>query len=90
MTSYYQVYEPIIENLKNINPNVDVNISYGKALTQLVATTWDTPYAITGQRNSQEIKDYTENTLYSGNTAGYNANVDTFKNAYEYFVQNPN
>jgi hypothetical protein len=90
MTSYYQVYEPIIENLKNINPNIDVNVSYGKALTQLVSTTWDTPYAIESQRNTQEIKDFTENSIYSGNTATYNYYVNVFKNAYEYFVQNPN
>ena len=90
MISYYQVYEPIIENLKTINPNVDVNVSYGKALTQLMSTTWDTPYAIEAQRNTQEIKDFTENTLYVGNVATYNEYVNVFKNAYEYFVQNPN
>jgi hypothetical protein len=90
MISYYQVYEPIIENLKSLNPNVDVNVSYGKALTQLVSTTWDHPYAILDQRTTQEIKEYTENTLYSGNVVGYEANIDTFKKAYEYFVQNPN
>jgi hypothetical protein len=86
MTSYYQVYEPIIENLKNINPNVDVNVSYAKALAQLAATTWDTPYALIDQRTTQEIKDYTENTIYAGNTAGYDANVAIFKSAYQYFV----
>jgi hypothetical protein len=86
MISYYQVYEPIIENLKNINPNVDVNVSYGKALAQLASTTWDTPYALIDQRTTQEIKDYTENTTYAGNSAGYDANVAIFKIAYQYFA----
>ena len=89
MTSYYEVYEPVIENLKTVNPNVDTNVSYGKALAQLVSTTWDTQAAVTSALNADEIKIYTENILYSGNTATYNIVVNTFKNSYEYFVQNP-
>ena len=90
MTSYYAVYEPMIENLKTVNPNVDTNISYGKALAQLVSTTWDTAAAVTSSLNAQQIKDYTENVLYSGNIATYNIVVNLFKDSYEYFVQNPN
>jgi len=90
MTSYYEVYEPMIENLKTVNPNVDTNVSYGKALAQLVTTTWDTLAAVTSTLNAQEIKTYTENIIYSGNTATYNLAVSTFKDSYEYFVQNPN
>jgi uncharacterized ubiquitin-like protein YukD len=89
MTSYYEVYEPVIENLKTVNPNVDTNVSYGKALAQLVSTTWDTQAAVTSALNAHEIKIYTENILYSGNTATYNIVVKTFKDSYEYFVQNP-
>ena len=88
MTSYYEVYEPMIENLKTVNPNVDTNVSYGKALAQLVSTTWDTAAAVTSTLNAEEIKIYTENILYSGNTATYNLvvnpnaikNVDSFLN----------
>jgi len=90
MISYYQVYEPMIENLKNINPNTNVDVSYGKALAQLVSTTWDTAAAVTSSLNAQQIKDFTEQALYSGNTATYNIVVNVFKDAYEYFVQNPN
>jgi hypothetical protein len=90
MISYYAVYEPMIENLKTVNPNIDINISYGKALGQLVSTTWDTAAAVTSSLNAQQIKDYTENILYSGNTATYNIVVNLFKDSYEYFVQNPN
>ena len=89
MTSYYAVYEPMIENLKTVNPNVDTNVSYGKALGQLVSTTWDTAAAVTSSLNAQQIKDYTENVLYSGNIATYNVVVKIFKDSYEYFVQNP-
>ena len=41
-------------------------------------------------KNAEEIKIYTENILYSANTATYNIVVNTFKDSYEYFVQNPN
>jgi hypothetical protein len=80
----------MIENLKNINPNTNVDVSYGKALAQLVSTTWDTAAAVTSSLNAQQIKDFTEQALYSGNTATYNIVVNVFKDAYEYFVQNPN
>ena len=90
MTSYYEVYEPMIEKLKTVNPNIDINVSYGKALGQLVSTTWDTAAAVTSSLNAQQIKDYTENDLYSGNAVTYNNVVKIFKDSYEYFVQNPN
>jgi hypothetical protein len=89
MTSYYEVYEPVIENLKTVNPNVDTNVSYGKALAQLVSTTWDTQAAVTSALNADEIKIYTENTLFLNNTTGYDAYVKIFKDSYVYFVQNP-
>jgi hypothetical protein len=89
MISYYQGYEPMIQNLININPNVDVNVSYGKALTQLAVTTWLTAAAITSSLNAQQIKDETENKIFLNNATGYNAFVTIFKNSYEYFVQNP-
>ena len=90
MVSYYQVYEPLIENLKNVNPNTNVNVSYGKALAQLASCTWDTAAAITSSLNAQQIKDYTENIIYSGDATTYNILVNIYKDAYEYFVQNPN
>jgi hypothetical protein len=89
MISYYQGYEPMIQNLVNLNPNVDVNVSYGKALTQLAVTTWLTAAAITSSLNAQQIKDETENKIFLNNATGYNAFVNVFKNSYLYFVQNP-
>jgi hypothetical protein len=89
MISYYQGYEPMIQNLINLNPNVDVNVSYGKALTQLAVTTWLTAAAITSSLNAQQIKDETENKIFLNNATGYNAFVTIFKNSYAYFVQNP-
>ena len=89
MISYYQSYIPMIENLKNINPNVDTNVSYGKALTQLVTSTWDSTVGITSSFNAQQIKDYTENNVFSGNTTTYNILINNYKAAYEFFVANP-
>jgi hypothetical protein len=89
MISYYQSYMPMIENLKNINPNVDTNVSYGKALTQLVTSTWDSTVGITSSFNAQQIKDYTENNVFSGNTTTYNILINNYKAAYEFFVANP-
>ena len=89
MISYYQGYEPVIQNLVNVNPNVDNDVRYGKALTQLAVTTWETAEAITSSLNAQQIKDYTENTLFLNNTTGYDAYVKIFKDSYVYFVQNP-
>ena len=90
MVSYYQVYEPMIQNLVGVNYNIDVNVSYGKALTQLAITTWVTAAAVTSSLNAQQIKDYTENTKFLNNTASYDAYVNIFKDSYSYFVQNPN
>jgi hypothetical protein len=89
MISYYQVYEPMIQNLVNVNPNIDVNVSYGKALTQLAVTTWKTAAAVTSPLNAQQIKDYTENTIFLNNNTGYDAFIQVFKDSYIYFVQNP-
>ena len=89
MVSYYQGYEPMIQNLINVNPNIDNDVRYGKALTQLAVTTWKTVAAITSSLNAQQIKDYTENTLFLNNATGYNAFVSIFKDSYIYFVQNP-
>ena len=90
MVSYYQGYEPLIQNLINVNPNIDNDVRYGKALTQLAVTTWKTAAAITSSLNAQQIKDYTENTLFSNNATGYDAFVSIFKDSYIYFVQFPN
>jgi hypothetical protein len=89
MISYYQVYSPMIQNLKNVNPNIDVNVSYGKALTQLALTTWKTAAAVTSSLNAQQIKDYVENDLLLNNATTYDAYVKIFKDSYEFFVQNP-
>jgi hypothetical protein len=89
MISYYQAYVQMIENLKNINPNVDINVSYGKALAQLVSTTWDTDVAFRDSLNAQQIKDYTEQTLYANNATTYSVITNLFKDSYEYFVSNP-
>ena len=89
MISYYQVYSPMIQNLKNVNPNIDVNVSYGKALAQLALTTWKTAAAVTSSLNAQQIKDYVENDLLLNNATTYDAYVKIFKDSYEFFVQNP-
>ena len=80
----------MIQNLINVNPNIDVAVRYGKALTQLAATTWETAAAITSSLNAQQIKDYTENTLFLNNATGYDAFVSIFTDSYIYFVQFPN
>jgi hypothetical protein len=90
MISYYQGYEPLIQNLVNVNSDMDVNVKYGKALAQLTITTWLTAAAITSSLNAQQIKDFTENEIFLNNTAGYNAFFTLFKDSYAYFVQNPN
>lgn len=89
MISYYQVYEPMIQNLVNVNPNIDVNVSYGKALAQLTITTWLTAAAITSSLTAQQIKDFTENQIFLNNATGYNTFFTLFKDSYAYFVQNP-
>ena len=89
MVSYYQGYEPVIENLKNVNPNIDINVSYGKALSQLATSTWDSTIGITSSFDAQQMKNHTENQVFLGNTATYNLLVNIYKDAYEYFVSNP-
>ena len=87
MVSFYSVYEPIIESLKNLNPDTNIYKSYGKALAQLAITTWDTPIGLNS--TASEIKQKALDQVGT-NINVYDLYVQYFTNAYENFDKNPN
>lgn len=82
MVRFYGEYNEIINDLVDLNPDVDNNKSYGKALTQLTFTTWDTSLGI--GKNASEIKEITLNNINT-NFTQYDTYVDYFTLAYKNF-----
>ena len=82
----------MIPQLVSLNPDTDLNKSYGKALLQLAFTTWLTPlfYGSATPLTPLQIRDNTikayegENVNVSGNEVPiYQVSVEIFTNAYE-------
>ena len=91
MVSFYQSMIPLIESLKTINPDTNEYKQYGKALSQLCLTTWDTPVAFgPPPLTAEEIKNEVVNNVSSNVINTYNDYVVVFTEYYEYFVLNPN
>jgi hypothetical protein len=91
MVSFYQSMVPLIESLKTINPDTNEYKQYGKALSQLYLTTWDTPVAFgPPPLTAEEIKNEVVNNVSSSVINTYNDYVVVFTEYYEYFVLNPN
>jgi len=91
MVSFYQSMIPLIESLKTINPDTNEYKQYGKALSQLCLTTWDTPVAFgPPPLTAEEIKNEVVNNVSSSVINTYNNYVTVFTEYYEYFVLNPN
>ena len=86
MVSFYTPLLPLIENLKTLNPDTNDAKSYGKALTQFMVTTWETPIAFGPPAlSAQEIKDYVLNQYDTGLFPGYQDYVDIFTTFYQTF-----
>jgi hypothetical protein len=79
----------MVPELVNLNPDTDLNKSYGKALFQLAFTTWITPLAFgPPQLTATEIMNETKlkYTDKDGNILpAYNQDVEIFTQAYELF-----
>jgi hypothetical protein len=96
MVSFYQEFLSLIEDLKNLNTDIDVNKSYGKALAQICLTTWDTPVAFGNPNSSpptppltaQQIKTVVVDNVTSEVIQRYNALTEIFTNYYQGFATN--
>ena len=98
MSSYMKQVINLVPELKTLNSDTDVNKSYGKALTQLLYTSWITlsafgdPNATPPKPNltAQQIKDTTiQKFTQQNNLDTYNILVEVFTDKYKYFKQNP-
>jgi hypothetical protein len=90
MVSFYQSMLPLIDSLKTVNPDTNEYKQYGKALSQLCLTTWDTaiafgPPALTAEQIKNEVVNNTNTNVI--NT--YELYIDVFTKFYEGFVLNP-
>ena len=86
--SYYKSLEPIVNELVKINPNTDINVSYGEAIAQLVWSTWDTEKGFSdnnNQVNAQSIKDVTIADRDNGTLSFYQDYVKIFQEGYKIF-----
>ena len=91
MVSFYQPIIPLIESLKTLNVDTNEYKQYGKALSQICLSTWDTAAAFgPPPLTAEEIKDKITTATNSSVINTYNQYVDVFTEYYEYFVLNPN
>ena len=99
MVAYMTQVINFVPELKNLNPDTDINKEYGKALFQLVYTSWITQKAfgdttttpIQPPLNAQQIKDTTiqDFSISNQDIYKYNSWVDVFTVTYKFFKQNP-
>lgn len=90
MVSFYQSMLPLIEQLKNVNVDTNEYKQYGKALSQLCLTTWDTGVAFGPPAlNAEQIKNEVINNTNTQVINTYPFYVNIFTTFYEAFVLNP-
>ena len=91
MVSFFQSVIPLIESLKTINVDTNEYKQYGKALSQICLTTWDTAIAFgPPPLTAEQIKDKITTATNTAVINTYNIYVKQFTDYYEYFVLNPN
>ena len=93
MVSFYQEFLPLIEELKNLNTDTNLNRQYGKALAQICLTTWDTAVAFGNPPTTPPLTAIQIKTVVVDNTVSdviqrYNSLTEIFTNLYEGFATN--
>jgi hypothetical protein len=89
MVSFYTQILPLIENLKTLNSDTNVYKEYGKALTQIAITTWETPIAFgPPQLSGQQIRDAVLQEYNDGRFSTYPDLVELYTVAYQAFETN--